>query len=136
MAFSTLSTLSSFGIDWLADNSWEPGSGGGIDWHWLSKQQFRELRLHPHLVVIWLRLSKDVLHHHAPRQQYLPELQSAVDGNLVSGAAAGGDVPSPSLYAADNQVSYLFNSSNFGSSLSPELTLNVTPVPEPGMLAR
>jgi hypothetical protein len=57
----------------------------------------------------------------------------ALDANLVSDAAAGGDV-SLYLYAADNQIGYLFNSRMFASG-HPELTLTAAPVPEPGTLA-
>jgi hypothetical protein len=56
-----------------------------------------------------------------------------LDGSLLSDAAGGGDV-SFYFYAADNQVSYLFNSRT-GASNRPELTLTATTVPEPGALA-
>jgi len=51
----------------------------------------------------------------------------------VSDAAAGGDV-SLYFYAADNQVSYLFNARSFASN-HPEWILTAAPVPEPSILA-
>ena len=45
----------------------------------------------------------------------------------------GGDV-SLYFYAADNQVSYLFNARSYASN-HPELTLTVAPTPEPSTLA-
>jgi hypothetical protein len=56
-----------------------------------------------------------------------------LDANLVSDAAAGGDV-SLYFYAADNQVSYLFNSRSYSSG-HPELTITAAPIPEPATAA-
>lgn len=56
-----------------------------------------------------------------------------LDANLVSDATAGGDV-SLYFYAADNQVSYLFNARSYASN-HPELTLTATLVPEPATAA-
>ncbi|HWY32467.1 MAG TPA: hypothetical protein VNX46_17015, partial [Candidatus Acidoferrum sp.] len=52
-----------------------------------------------------------------------------LDAGLVSDVAAGGAV-SLYFYAADNQVSYLFNSKEFSLN-HPELTLTAVAVPEP-----
>ena len=56
-----------------------------------------------------------------------------LDAGLVTDAAAGGDV-SLYFYAADNQVSYLFNARSYASN-HPELTITVAPVPEPSAWA-
>jgi hypothetical protein len=55
------------------------------------------------------------------------------DPSLVSDAVAGGDV---SLYlsAADNQISYLFNSRTFSSG-RPALTLTIAQTPEPATVS-
>ena len=53
--------------------------------------------------------------------------------NLVSEAAAGSDL-SLYFYAADNQVSYLFNSKEFTTN-HPELTITAAAVPEPAGFA-
>ena len=56
-----------------------------------------------------------------------------LDGGLVNDTAGGGDI-SLYFYAADNQVSYLFNARSYASN-HPELTITVAPVPEPSAWA-
>jgi PEP-CTERM motif len=53
--------------------------------------------------------------------------------SILDTTAAGGAV-SLYFYAADNNVSYLFNSQQFASN-HPELILTATPTPEPATLA-
>jgi len=121
-----------FGIDWLANNSWVEGSGGGMGGPGYPGNSSVSFNSIPSL----LSAGYDPL----GTFQYTPlgnnvyeNYQLNLDGNLVSSVAAGGAV-SLYFYAADNQVSYLFNSKEFGSN-HPELTITAAAVPEPGTLA-
>ena len=121
-----------FGIDWLANNSWVEGSGGGMGGPGYPGNSSVSFNSIPSL----LSTGYDPL----GTFQYTPlgnnvyeNYQLNLDGNLVSSVAAGGAV-SLYFYAADNQVSYLFNSKEFGSN-HPELTITAAAVPEPGTLA-
>ena len=129
--FNTINA-GSFGIDWLADNSWVAGSGGGMGGTGYPNNNSVSYAYIPTLLSFGYD-SLGTFTYTPPGNNVYLSYNLPLDGNLVSGAAAGGDV-SFLLYAADNQVSYLFNSSNFASN-HPELTLNVAPVPEPGTLA-
>jgi hypothetical protein len=56
-----------------------------------------------------------------------------LDPNLVANAAGGANL-SLYFYATNGAVSYLFNSRS-GSAPHPELTLDVTPTPEPATVS-
>ena len=129
--FNTINA-GSFGIDWLADNSWVAGSGGGMGGTGYPNNNSVSYAYIPTLLSFGYD-SLGTFTYTPPGNNIYLSYNLPLDGNLVSGAAAGGDV-SLLFYAADNQVSYLFNSSNFASN-HPELTLDVAPVPEPGTLA-
>ncbi len=134
--FNTINT-GSFGIDWLSNNSWVEGTGGGTGTSGYPNNSLVTFDSIPALV----SGTVDSLGNYT----YTPPGNNndgylnytlPLDANLVSGAAGGGDV-SLYFYAADNQVSYLFNSRNYSTG-HPELTLTVEPTPEPastGLLA-
>ena len=121
-----LNTVSggSFGIDWLANDSWVEGAGGGngaangaVSFNSISSL---------------LTPGYDSLGTYAytpPGNNIYANYSLTLDAGFVSDAAAGGAV-SLYFYAADNQVSYLFNSKEFTSNHS-ELTITAAPVPEP-----
>jgi hypothetical protein len=117
----------SFGIDWLADDSWVEGAGGGngaVDFNSISSL---------------LAPGYDSLGTYTytpPGNNVYANYSLSLDANLVSDAAAGGDV-SLYFYAADNQVGYVFNSKDFTGNPSnhPELTFTVTATPEPSTIS-
>jgi len=117
----------SFGIDWLSNDSWVEGSGTpaapsatGVNFNSIST----------------LLAGSDSLGTYTytpPGNNVYANYSLSLDAGLVSDAAAGGDV-SLYFYAADNQISYLFNSRTFASG-RPQLTLTSAPVPEPATIA-
>jgi hypothetical protein len=134
--FNTINA-GSFGIDWLSDNTWTEGTGSGTGTPGYPNNGMVTFDSIPTL----LSGSVDSLGDFT----YTPPGNNSdtyfnytlpLDANLVSGSAAGGNV-SLYFYAADNQVSYLFNSRSYSTG-HPELTLTVEPTPEPattGLLA-
>jgi hypothetical protein len=114
----------SFGIDWLANNSWVEGTGGG-NGAANGAVCFNSI---PGLLSPGYD-SLGAYTYTPPGNNVYANYSLALDPNLVSGATAGGAV-SLYFYAADNQVSYLFNSREYSSN-HPELTITATPVPEP-----
>jgi hypothetical protein len=122
-----------FGIDWIANNSWVGGSGGGMGGTGFPNNTSVSFYDIPLLLANGVD-SLGLYTYTPPGNQSYLTYNLGLDANLVSGAAAGGDV-SLYFYAPTNsQVSYLFNSQNFVSD-HPELTLDVTPTPEPGTFA-
>jgi hypothetical protein len=126
-----------FNVDWLSDNNWAEGSGGGsgaaASGNVVSYQYESTL----------LSFSYDSLGtftYTPPGNNVYANYSLPLDANLVAGAAAGGNV---SLYFTpdDNQISYLFNSQSYmtqtpnGNFNHPELTLDVSEVPEPSALS-
>jgi len=125
--FNTINA-GSFGIDWLANDSWVEGTGGGngaangaVSFNSISSL------LSPGYD------SLGTYTYTPPGNNVYANYSLSLDANLVSDAAAGGAV-SLYFYAADNQVSYLFNSREFASN-HPELTVTAAPVPEPATAA-
>ncbi len=122
----------SFGIDWLADDSWTEGTGGGSGtpgYPGNSAVSFDSIST----------LFSDgydslgTYTYTPPGNNVYANYSLPLDSNLVSDAQAGGDV-SLYFYAADNQVSYLFNSRSYASN-HPELTITATLIPEPATAA-
>jgi hypothetical protein len=117
----------SFGIDWLSNDSWVEGTGNpgtpsatGVNFNSIST----------------LLAGSDSLGTYTytpPGNNVYANYSLLLDAGLLSDAVAGGDV-SLYFYAADNQVSYLFNSRSFSSG-HPELTLTAAPVPEPATIS-
>jgi len=127
---SLLNTVSggSFGVDWLADDSWVEGTGGG-NGAANGAVCFNSI---PSL----LSPAYDPLGTYTytpPGNNVYANYSLTLDANLVSNVTAGGAV-SLYFYAADNQIGYLFNSKEFASN-HPELTVTATPVPEPATAA-
>ena len=121
--FNTINA-GSFGIDWLANNSWVEGTGGGNG----AANGAVSFNSIPGLLSPGYD-SLGAQTYTPPGNNVYVNYSLALDPNLVSGATAGGNV-SLYFYAADNQVSYLFNSKEYASN-HPELTITATPVPEP-----
>ena len=125
-----LNTVSggSFGIDWLANDSWVEGTGGG--------NGAANGAVSFNSIASLLTPGYDGLGTYTytpPGNNVYANYSLPLDINLVSDATAGGAV-SLYFYAADNQVSYLFNSREFASN-HPELTITAAPVPEPATTA-
>lgn len=125
--FNTVSG-GNFGIDWLSYDAWVEGTGTpampsatGVNFNSIST-----LLGSPYD-------SLGTFTYTPPGNNVYENYTLPLDANLVSGAAAGGDV-SLYFFAADNQISYLFNSRSFASG-NPELTLSAAPVPEPALLS-
>src|SRR5208282_3834273 len=124
--FNTINA-GSFGIDWLANDSWVEGTGGG--------NGAANGAVSFNSIASLLSPGYDSLGTYTyapPGNNIYANYSLPLDANLVSGAATGGDV-SLYFYAADNQVSYLFNSKEFASN-HPELTITAVHVPEPTTL--
>ncbi len=125
--FNTINA-GSFGIDWLANDSWVEGAGGG--------NGAANGAVSFNSIASFLSPGYDLLGtftYTPPGNNVYANYSLSLDANLVSDAAAGGAV-SLYFYAADNQVSYLFNSREFASN-HPELTVTAAPVPEPNAAA-
>jgi hypothetical protein len=121
-----------FGIDWLANNSWVEGTGGG---NGTQGYPFNSMVSFDSISNLFSGGydSLGTNTYTPPGNNVYANYSLPLDANLVAGAAAGGNV-SLYFYAADNQVSYLFNSREFGSDM-PELTLTAAAVPEPATAA-
>jgi len=116
-----------FGIDWIANDSWVEGTGTpgtpqptGVNFNSISSlfATFDSLGAYTYT---------------PPGNNVYASYGLSLDSGLVTDAAAGGDV-SLYFYAADSQISYLFNSRTF-SQANPELILTAAPVPEPSVTA-
>lgn len=117
----------SFGIDWIQNDSWVEGSGTpgspsgtGVNFNSIS-------------TLLAVNDSLGTYTYTPPGNNVYANYSLLLDAGLVSDAVAGGDV-SLYFYAADNQISYLFNSSTFAQA-RPQLTLTIQPVPEPGTVS-
>jgi hypothetical protein len=118
----------SFGITWLAYDNWVEGTGGGMG----SPGFPNNSSVSFNSIATLFSAGSDSLGTYTytpPGDNVYANYTLPLDANLVSDAAAGGDV-SLYFYAADNQVSYLFNARSFASN-HPEFTLSAAPAPEP-----
>jgi len=129
--FNTINA-GSFGVDWLANDSWVEGTAGGNGSPGYPNNSAVSFDSIPGL----LAPGYDSLGTYAytpPGNNLYQNYSLQLDAGLVSDATAGGNV-SLYFYAADNQVSYLFNARSYASN-HPELTFTVMAVPEPSTLA-
>jgi hypothetical protein len=120
--FNTVSG-GSFGIDWMSYDAWVEGTGTpaapsatGVNFNSIS-------------TLLAGSDSLGTFTYTPPGNNVYASYVLPADANLLSDASAGGDV-SLYLFAADNQIGYLFNSRTFASG-HPELTITVVPTPEP-----
>jgi hypothetical protein len=118
----------SFGIDWLGNDSWAEGTGGGNGAPAGASISFNSLST----LFSAGSASLGSFTYTPPGNGIYENYLLPLNSSLVSDAAAGGDV-SLYFFAADNQVSYLFNSREFTGTPSghPELALTATAIPEP-----
>jgi hypothetical protein len=117
-----------FGIDWLGDNSWVEGTGGG--------NGAANGAVSYNSISTLFSAGSDSLGtftYTPPGINTYNNYSLPLDANLVADTAAGSAL-SLYFYAADNQVSYLFNSKDYASN-HPELTITATAVPEPADFA-
>ena len=118
----------SFGIDWLAYDNWTEGTGGGNGspgYPTTSAVSFNSI---PTLFSAG-SASLGTFAYSPPGDNVYVNYTLPLSASLTADAVAGGDL-SPYFYAADDQVSYLFNARSFSSN-HPELSLTAAPIPEP-----
>lgn len=128
--FNTINA-GSFGIDWLADSSWTAGNGGGSGTPGYPNNNYIDYAYIPTLLSYGYDSLGDFSYTPPGNNIYL-SYTLPLDSGLINNAAAGDNL-SLYFYAADDQVSYLFNSQVYASN-HPELTLVATPTPEPATL--
>ncbi len=110
----------SFGIDWLAGDSWVEGSGSGMGSAGFPSNSSVSYNSIPGLFSPGSS-SLGTFTYTPPGDNIYATYTLPLNSSLVSDVDAGGDV-SLYFFAADNQVSYLFNARSFGSN-RPEFTL-------------
>ncbi len=119
----------SFGIDWLGYDSWVEGDGSGMGTAGYpnpnNKVSFQSIS------TLFSAGSSSLGNYTytPPGDNVAVTYTLPLNSSLLGDAAAGGDL-SLYFFAADNQVSMLFNARSFGSN-RPELTLAASAIPEP-----
>jgi hypothetical protein len=121
----------SFGIDWLNDNTWVEGTGGGMGTPGYPSNSSVSFQSISSLFANGSS-SLGTFSYTPPGDNVYANYTLPLDASLVSEAQSGGDA-SLYFYAADNQVSYLFNSRSYSQN-HPELTVTAGPVPEPSAM--
>ena len=118
----------SFGIQWLSNDSWTEGSGGGMGTAGFPSTSAVSFNSIPALLS-GLHDPLGIYGYTPPGNNVYTSYTLPLNANLVADAKAGGDV---TFYfsAADTNVNFLFNSRTFASN-HPEFTLSATAVPEP-----
>lgn len=119
-----------FGIDWLPNDSWVEGSGGGMGSPGFPTTTAISFNSLPTLLAG--RDALGVFNYAAPGNNVYVNYALPLNANLVSDAAGGGDV-SLYFYAADSQVSFLFNARSFAQN-QPQFLITATAVPEPATM--
>lgn len=122
----------SFGIDWLANDSWVEGTGGGMGSTGYPNNSSVSFNSISSLFSSGSE-SLGTYTYAPPGNNIYVNYNLSLSTQFTSDTAAGGDV-SLYFYAADNQVGYLFNSKSFASG-HPELTLTAEAIPEPSICA-
>ena len=122
----------SFGIDWLGNDSWIEGTGGGNGSPAGTSLSFNTLSS----LFSAGSASLGTFLYTPPGNNIYENYLLPLNSSLVSDAAAGGDV-SLYFFAADNQIGYLMNSREFHSTppTNPELTITASAIPEPTTLS-
>lgn len=120
-----------FGIDWLADNTWVEGTGGGMGSPGYPNNSSVSFNSISSLFSAGSASLGTFLYTPPGNNIYL-NYSLPLNASLVSSVAAAGGV-SLYFFAADDQVSYLFNSRTYSAN-HPELTITATAVPEPGTM--
>lgn len=112
----------SFVIEWLSDNDWEEGTGtpnlpttDGVCY-----DSLRALTSSPEEI-----LSTNT---YSPPGNNVPVIYPLPLSTNLLGVIQSGGVVTFRLYAADNQIGYLFNSSNFGGANQPVLNTVAAPL--------
>ena len=129
--FNTINA-GNFGIDWLSNDTWTEGTGGGMGSPGFpnnSTVSFNSIST----LYSGAYDSLGVYNYAPPGDGIYLSYSLPLSANLVADATGGGDV-SLYFYAADNQIGYLYNARSFGSN-RPEFDIKATPVPEPASLA-
>lgn len=111
-----------FVIEWLADNAWLPGSGtpnqpttDGVSYATLP-----ELLAEPH--------SPLVTNLFVPPGDNVPVRWTLPTTDSLVAATRNGESISLRMYAADNAIGYLFNSTRYGHGNAPQLVIVAAPV--------
>jgi len=134
---SILNTVSggNFGIDWLANDTWVEGTGSGNGTSGYPNNSMVSFDSIASLMAAGYD-SLGTYTYAPPGNNVYASYALVLDASLATNAAAGGAV-SLYFYAADNQVSYLFNSRDYTGNPGnhPELTLTVEPTPEPATVS-
>ncbi|HTV42967.1 MAG TPA: PEP-CTERM sorting domain-containing protein [Candidatus Sulfotelmatobacter sp.] len=127
--FNTINA-GNFGIDWLADNNWTIGDAGGMGIPGYPNNNYVSYDEMSSILAEGFD-SLGTFTYTPPGSNIYLTYTLPLDGGLIN-AADGGDV-SLYFYAADDEVSYLFNSDIYSAN-HPEFTLTAAEVPEPGVL--
>lgn len=119
-----------FAIDWLGNDSWVEGTGSGMG---TSGYPNNSMVTYNSISTLYSAGSATLgtFTYTPPGDNIYRSYSLPLDGSLVTDATAGGDV-SLYFYAADTQVSYLFNAKSFASNF-PQFVITAA-VPEPGTL--
>jgi hypothetical protein len=129
--FNTINA-GSFGIDWLGNDSWVEGTGGGN-----GTPGYPDNSMVSYNSISTLfsggSASLGTYTYTPPGDNIAVNYTLPLNASLLADLAGGGDV-SLYFFAADDQVGYLFNSRSYASN-RPQLTLVAAPIPEPGVLS-
>jgi hypothetical protein len=129
--FNSINT-GSFSVDWLANDSWVEGSGGGTGspgYPGTTAVSYNSIST----LYSGGSSTLGTFTYTPPGNNVYSDYNLSLASQFTSDTSAGGNV-SLYLYAADTQVSFLINSRSFASG-HPELTLTAEAIPEPSVYA-
>jgi hypothetical protein len=121
-----------FAVDWLANDSWVEGTGGGMGTPGYPGNSMVSFQSIPTLFAGGSE-SLGTNTYTPPGDGVYVNYGLSLGANFVADVMTGGDI-SLYFFAADNQVGFLFNSRTFASN-HPEITFTAAAIPEPGFLA-